>query len=134
MSLGELEMNVSPDLYDSSFFDSNVSSGPPVRVRVLTLDEIAAAEGIKGRGLMKIDVQFSEHLVLDGGIEFLKQIDIILIEVSLRRLVPGCKTFVEIVNQLRALGFEYREYAGTWRDPPTGELLQQDGIFARQKI
>jgi FkbM family methyltransferase len=131
---GELEMNVSPDLYGSSFLDSSVSSGRPVKVRIRTLDEIAVREGIKGRGLLKIDVQFSEHLVLDGAIEFLKQVDAIFLEVSLRRLVPGCKIFVEIVDQLHQLGFEYRDYAGTWRDPATGELLQQDGVFARQNI
>lgn len=131
---GKLEMNVSPDLYGSSFFDSSVSSGPPVEVRVRTLDEIAVSEAIQGRGLLKIDAQFSEHLVLDGGIEFLKQVDVIFLEVSLRRIVPECKIFVEIVDLLHRLGFEYREYAGTWRDPSTGELLQQDAIFARPII
>jgi FkbM family methyltransferase len=129
---GELEMNVSPDLYGSSFFDFSASSGRPVRIRVRTLDEIALGEGIQGRGLLKIDVQFSEHLVLEGSIEFLKQVDVIFVEVSLRRFVPVCKTFLEILNQLHGLGFEYRDYAGTWRDPATGELLQQDAIFARQ--
>jgi FkbM family methyltransferase len=128
---GELEMNVSPDLYGSSFFDARVSSDRPVRVRVRTLDEIALTERIQGRGLLKIDVQFSEHLVIEGGIEFLKRVDFIFLEVSLKRLVPACKTFIEIANQLHGLGFEYREYAGTWRDPGTGELLQQDAIFAR---
>jgi len=131
---GELEMNVSPDLYGSSFFDASVSSGRPVRVRVRTLDEIAVTEHIQGRGLLKIDVQFSEHLVLEGGTEFLKRVDFIFLEVSLKRFVPACKTFIEIANQLHGLGFEYREYAGTWRDPGTGELLQQDAIFARPTI
>jgi FkbM family methyltransferase len=131
---GRLEMNVSPDLYGSSFFDSSVSSGPLVQVSVRTLDEIAVSESIQGRGLLKIDAQFSEHLVLEGGIEFLKQVDVVFLEVSLRRIVPECKIFVEIVNQLHGLGFEYREYAGTWRDPSTGELLQQDAIFARHSV
>jgi FkbM family methyltransferase len=131
---GKLEMNVSPDLYGSSFFDSSVRSGPPVQVSVRTLDEIAASESIQGRGLLKIDAQFSEHLVLEGGIELLKQVDVVFLEVSLRRIVPECKIFVEIVNQLHELGFEYREYAGTWRDPSTGELLQQDAIFARHSV
>lgn len=28
----------------------------------------------------------------------------------------------------------YRDYAGTWRDPATGELFKQDAIFAWQNI
>jgi len=131
---GELEMNVSPDLYGSSFFDFSASSGHSVRVRVRTLDEIAVGEGIQGRGLLKIDAQFSEHLVLDGGNEFLKRVDVIFVEVSLRRFFPTGKTYVEMVNQLHELGFDYRDYAGTWRDPATGKLVQQDAIFARPNI
>jgi FkbM family methyltransferase len=128
----ELELNVSPDLYGSSFFDSSASAGRSIQVRVRTLDEIAVSEAILGRGMLKIDVQFSEHLVLDGGRAFLQQVDVIFIEVSLRRFVPAGKTFFEIVDQLHGLGFEYRDYAGAWRDPATGELLQQDAVFARQ--
>jgi FkbM family methyltransferase len=135
---GELEMNVSPDLYGSSFFDSSSSADGSSRqivpVKIRTLDEIACTEGIKGRGLLKIDVQFSEHLVLDGATNFLKQVDVIFLEVSLRRFVPECKTFVEIMIQLHGLGFEYTDYAGTWRDSATGELLQQDVVFARPKL
>jgi hypothetical protein len=130
---GNLEMNVSPDLYGSSFFDSgNHLPGRHLkRVTIRTLDEIARNEGIRGRGLLKIDVQFSEHLALEGAAQFLKNVDAIFLEVSLRRFVPECRTFVEIMNQLHGLGFRYGDYAGSWRDPSTGELLQQDAVFVR---
>ena len=130
---GNLEMNVSPDLYGSSFFDSGIDlPGRHLkRVTIRTLDEIARSEGIRGRGLLKIDVQFSEHLALEGAAQFLKNVDAIFLEVSLRRFVPECKTFVEIMNQLHGLGFRYGDYAGSWRDPSTGELLQQDAVFVR---
>ncbi|MBV9489985.1 MAG: FkbM family methyltransferase [Verrucomicrobia bacterium] len=127
--------HVSHDLYGSSFFeDESFADGrayEDVEVSVRTLDEIAETEGIAGRGLVKIDTQFSEHLVIGGAARFLEQVDFILVEVSLFRLSPECRIFPEIVEQLRACGFYYYDEAGGWRDPSTGQLLQQDAVFAR---
>lgn len=83
---------------------------------------------------MKIDVQFAEHLVLEGAQGFLGQIDVIFIELSLGRLRPQAKTFAEMLNYLRDLGFEYFDVAGSWRQPETGQLVQQDGVFVRAAL
>jgi len=87
--------------------------------------------GRLGRGMLKIDVQFSEHLVLEGATKFLQQIDFIFVEVSLKRFLPNIWVYGEMIEFLRTKGFEYFDHAGAWRDPTTGELLQQDVVFAR---
>jgi FkbM family methyltransferase len=132
---GETVLHVSQDLYGSSIF--NLSAFPddrrftPLKVPIRTLDEIAKTENIKGRGILKIDVQFSEHLVLEGASEFLRQVDFVLIEVSLKRFTPEVKVLDEFVEIFKRCGFRYYDFAGDWRDSKTGELLQHDIIFAR---
>jgi FkbM family methyltransferase len=128
---GEAEITVSPDLYKSSLFPLGEPTYESVRVPIQTLDAIVASLSISGRGLLKLDVQFAEHLVLAGAANFLKQVDAIFIEVSMDRQVPGAKTFLEMMILLQGLGFRYFDQAGTWREPGTGRLLQADAIFIR---
>ena len=47
------------------------------------------------------------------------QIDVIFVELSLGRLRPQAKTFAEMLDYLRHLGFEYFDVAGSWRQPDT---------------
>jgi FkbM family methyltransferase len=135
---GELELNISPDLYSSSFLDGPESSPDRQwerkRVPVRTLDEIGSTLSISGRGLLKIDVQLAEHLVLDGAARFLEQVDVVCLELSLRRFVPTSKTLLDMIKTLHELGFEYFDYAGAWRNTSTGHMLQQDTIFIRSSV
>jgi FkbM family methyltransferase len=133
-----IKFNVAPDLYGSSLLADSGSSKEgawkQLHVPAKTLAALARELGINGHGLMKIDVQFAEHLVLEGAKGFLDQIDVIFIELSLGRLRPQAKTFVEMLNYLRGLGFEYFDVAGWWRNPPAGQLVQQDAVFVRRSL
>ena len=135
---GEMELNISPDLYSSSFLDGAETSPDRhwdrAQVPVRTLDEISSTLPIQGRGLLKIDVQLAEHLVLDGAIRFLEQVDVICLELSLERFAPVAKTLIEMVTKLHDLGFEYFDYAGSWRNSKTGRLIQQDTVFIRSSL
>jgi FkbM family methyltransferase len=135
---GTITFNMAPDLYGSSFVADSGSSKEgawkQLQVPAKTLAELALELGVGGRGLMKIDVQFAEHLVLEGAKGFLDQIDVIFVELSLGRLRPQAKTFAEMFNYLRGLGFEYFDVAGWWREPQTGQLVQQDAVFARRAL
>jgi FkbM family methyltransferase len=134
---GLLEINVSDDLYGSSLLDMSGHADQRQfkkrKIPVRTLDEIASTFQIQGRGILKIDVQCAEHLVLLGAKKLLDQIDFILVELSLERLAPGSKIFDEIVFYLRQIGFQYYDEAGGWRDPVTGQLVQQDAVFQRAR-
>jgi hypothetical protein len=132
---GEAVLNVSADLYSSSLLDgpeeSPDRSWEKVQVPIRTLDEISSSCSIKGRGILKIDVQMAEHLVLDGATHFLEQIDVICIELSLNRFAPSCKTLFEMMTKLHELGFQYFDTAGSWRQSRSGRMIQQDSIFMR---
>ena len=136
--LGEMDLNISPDLYSSSFLDGAETSPDrhwdQARVPVRTLDEISSTLSIAGRGLLKIDVQLAEHLVLDGASRFLAQVDVIHAELSLSRFAATSKTMFEMITRLHDLGFEYFDYAGAWRSSKTGRMIQQDTLFMRSSL
>jgi hypothetical protein len=84
--------------------------------------------------LLKIDVQFAEHLVLAGAKELLPQVDAILVELSLFRYASQAKLFHEMCDLIRTLGFRYFEDVGGWRSPITGIQLQKDVLFVRESL
>jgi FkbM family methyltransferase len=132
---GAAELNVSPDLYGSSLLhpgDSRVYE--TVKVPVVTLDQIAREKKLSGRGLLKIDVQFTEHLVLAGARQLLDQVDALLLELSLFRYAPEAMLFPEMYELVRGLGFHYYEDTGGWRSPADGTTLQKDVLFVRDRL
>ncbi|HLH56069.1 MAG TPA: FkbM family methyltransferase [Verrucomicrobiae bacterium] len=132
---GEARLNVSPDLYGSSLLHPEVSSsGQTITVPVMTLDQIAAEKNLAGRGLLKVDVQFTEHLVLAGARQLLQQVDALILELSLFRYAPEALLFPEMCDLVRGLGFHYYEDMGGWRSPVDGTTLQKDVLFVRDSL
>jgi len=132
---GEAELNVSPDLYGSSLLNAgNAQPGETVKVPVTTLDQVACEKKLTGRGLLKIDVQFTEHLVLAGAQQLLKQVDALILELSLFRYAPQAKLFPEMCDLARSLGYHYYEDVGGWRSPVDGTTLQKDVLFVRDPL
>lgn len=130
--VGEMDLGVSNDLYGSSLLrPSDLRTYEPLRVSVLTLDELARQKEVFGRGLLKIDVQFAEHLVLAGAPQLLPQIDVLIVELSLFRYSQEARLFEEMCELIRGLGFRYYEDVGGWRSPVDGTLLQKDVVFVR---
>ncbi len=131
---GEAELNVSPDLYGSSLLHPGDSRPyETLKVPILTLDQIAQEKKLVGRGLLKIDVQFTEHLVLAGATQLLEQVDALLLELSLFRYAPEAMLFPEMCDLVRKLGFHYCEDIGGWRSPVDGTTLQKDVLFVRDR-
>lgn len=126
---------VAGDLYGSSLlFAEHVSD--TVVVPVTTLDAIARENSLVGRGMIKVDVQFAEHLVIQGGLETIaNNIDVMIIEVTLATTTihqaRPVLSMLEFANRLRDLGFTIIDVVGAWRDPKTGECIQLDLAFAR---
>jgi FkbM family methyltransferase len=132
---GEAELNVSPDLYGSSLLQPAASHPhETVRVPVLTLDQVAREKQLNGRGLLKVDVQFTEHLVLAGAAQLLGQVDALLLELSLFRYAPEAMLFPDMLDLVRSLGFDYYEDTGGWRSPVDGTTLQKDVLFVRPSL
>jgi FkbM family methyltransferase len=132
---GEAEFKVSDDLYGSSLLDPGEHRPYELlKVPVLTLDQIAAEKHLTGRGLLKIDVQFAEHLVLAGAQQLIKQVDALVLELSLFRYAPEAMLFPEMFELVRSLGFNYCEDIGGWRSPVDGTTLQKDVLFVRDSL
>ena len=132
---GEAEFKVSDDLYGSSLLDPGENRAYELlKVPVLTLDQIAAEKKLTGRGLLKIDVQFAEHLVLAGAQQLIKQVDALVLELSLFRYAPEAMLFPEMFELVRSLGFNYCEDIGGWRSPVDGTTLQKDVLFVRDSL
>jgi FkbM family methyltransferase len=132
---GETQFNVSHDLYGSSLLlPTDERAYTPRQVRVSTLDSIKHKQGLTGHGILKIDVQCAEHLVLEGAVEVLQQVDILLLELTLRKSAEGAKTMLEMVDMLTRQGYVYADDVGCWRNPVTGLLEQKDVLFVREEF
>jgi FkbM family methyltransferase len=132
---GIARFQVSADLYGSSLLNpSDSREYESIEVPVTTLDDLAIERSIKGRGILKLDIQFAEHLALEGGRKFLDQVDVVIVELTLMRLAKEAKTFLEMVEMFRDLGFRYYDDVGEWRSPQDGTLIQKDVVFVRNDL
>jgi FkbM family methyltransferase len=134
---GTASFKVSGNLYNSSLLEiTGIDSiQDTVSVPVKTIDQIVREENLEGRGLLKVDVQFAEHLVVAGAIDALKtKIDVVILELTLARVHPEAKTLLEVSNQMDQLGFRLFDTVGEWRTPATGELEQLDLAFVRRGL
>jgi hypothetical protein len=105
-----------------------------ITVAVKTLDQVATDEQISGRGILKLDVQCAEHIVLEGAKEFIAQVDLVVAELSFIRYDQDALVFNEMLNLLDQLGFRYYDETGEWRSPIDGTLLQKEVVFIRQDL
>jgi FkbM family methyltransferase len=132
---GKNSFQVSPDLWGSSLLNpSDFRFYETVEVEVVTLDNLANAKAISGRGILKVDVQCAEHLVLQGANYFLEQVDVIVVELSLIRYDKQAKILSEMMQLIEGLGYRYYDDVGCWRSPKDGTLLQKDIVFLRKDL
>jgi len=101
---------------------------------VKTLDKVAQDENITGRGILKLDVQHAEHLVLEGASHFLTKVDLIIAKLSFIRYDEKALVFLQMVNLLDQLGFRHYDETDEWRSPIDGTLLQKEVAFIRQNL
>ncbi|MGL5035381.1 MAG: FkbM family methyltransferase, partial [Microcystaceae cyanobacterium] len=133
--VGQLSFQVSPDLYGSSLLTpADFRKYETVTVEVKTLDQVASEERLSGRGILKLDVQCAEHIVLEGAKVFLEQVDLVIAELSLVRYDANALVYLEMLNLLDQLGFRYYDETGGWRSPIDGTLLQKELVFIRQDL
>jgi FkbM family methyltransferase len=132
---GQTVFQISPDLYGSSLLNpADFRTYESINVSIRTLDDIADKENLLGRGLLKIDVQCAEHLVLQGAKRIINQIDAIVIELSFVRYDPNALIFSEMLDLLKEMGFRYYDETGDWRSPIDGTLLQKEIVFVRNDL
>lgn len=103
-----------------------------ITVPVRTLDAVLEGRDLPPDTLLKIDVQGFEQKVLAGAVASLPRLRWIILEASLKPLYQGEAVFLELQDQLKALGFAFKRPVGFLQHGTTDEVLQMDCLFERQ--
>jgi FkbM family methyltransferase len=103
-------------------------------VQLRRLDEYSDQMDLSSRTLLKIDVQGYEDRVLRGAKQVLKQVDYVLVEVSVAPLYEEQAQFDPIYSFLLQSGFSYVGNLEQMLSPLDGSILQLDALFIKNGI
>jgi FkbM family methyltransferase len=128
---GTLSMKVHGD--QSSFLNSEYASGPGQEraVEVRTLDSFLGSDLLDPPAMIKADVQGYELEVLKGAGKCLNTTQLLLLEVSFRRIYAGCPLAHEVISHVASAGFRAYDICSYVQRPRDGELVQADMIFVK---
>jgi FkbM family methyltransferase len=127
---GTLALRASGD--QSSFLEGPMTAGGTIRqVSVRTLDSFLGSELVGPPDFIKADVQGYEIEVLKGAQRCLEAAQLLLLEVSFRRLYVNCPLAHDVVSYVGARGFRIYDICTYAQRPRDGELVQADMLFAR---
>lgn len=133
--LGEVAINVHPDLVGSSVYlegeDSGVN-GVPRAVPSVTLDDLQREKELRAPFLMKIDVQGAELDVLRGAEALLAKTEYVLLEVSLFAFFKGGPALFDVLSYMGARGFVVYDLCGLQYRPLDHALSQVDVAFCKE--
>jgi len=101
-------------------------------IEIDTLDNIFHNKELVKNILLKIDVQGFEKEVLLGGKDIIKDITLIIIEISFLELYEGSTNFSVVYKMLNQAGFEYIGAIDQYYNPLNGGPLQQDALFLKK--
>ncbi|MGV6803646.1 MAG: FkbM family methyltransferase [Ruegeria sp.] len=103
-------------------------------VEVSTLDSELKNTDLSGDILLKTDCQGADLLVLKGGTEVLKKVDIAIVEASFFRFWgPHQPDFYEIIEFMKTNGFVVYDFLDGLFRPSDNALGQIDVVFVREK-
>jgi len=103
------------------------------KIEIRRLDDILKNTLIAKPYFVKIDVQGFEAEVIKGGMETIKNANVIILETSFIQLYEGAPLFDDIYVILRDAGFEYIGAYDQLANPNDGMILQQDAIFIKKQ-
>jgi FkbM family methyltransferase len=130
---GEAVLHVDPDkpMRTSLLEPPSGRPKPPEerRVPVTTLDRLAAECGWQPPFGVKVDAEGTDHLVIMGATEVLKETQFVIAEIWVSPTYDiGC-TFAEFVALMDTRGFELRDILNAPRSRVTGDVLYVDALF-----
>jgi FkbM family methyltransferase len=127
---GQLDLWAHGD--QSSFLRSSDFPGRRRAVELRTLDSFIGTHSLQAPVLLKADVQGYELEVLKGASRCLDMCEVLLIEVSFRRLYEDSPLAHDIVGYLGSKGFRVYDICSFVQRPADNELVQCDIVFARE--
>lgn len=138
----EVEFHVNEHSHSSSILplaDSHSKAFPnaqekeTISVKVSTLDDVFSSIELKSPVLLKLDVQGYEAQTLLGGLKTLQRVDYVILEASFKPMYEGEMVFMDIVRLMEEYGFSFLRPVGWLSHPKTGEILQMDALFMKEK-
>lgn len=140
---GSAEINIAGNSTSSSLLEmlpTHLSAAPHSKyigtetIRVDTVDRQLPDLGTwDGEIWLKVDTQGFEGEVLKGAIASLPKIRCVQLEMSLAPLYGGSETFDSLLATMKAAGYRLVGLQPGFMDQQSGELLQADGIFRRDR-
>jgi FkbM family methyltransferase len=128
---GHLDLLVHGD--QSSFLPSDsFAAREAQRVEVRPLDSFLGSEWMQPPDLIKADVQGFELEVLAGATACLEKAQLLLLEVSYRRIYRNLPLAHEVIAFAGRAGFRIYDICTYSGRPSDGELTQSDILFARE--
>lgn len=131
------------DLYGSSMMHSLKEDSEKLqRVRVSTLDKEMEGVDLSGHVLLKTDCQGADLLALKGGVETLKQCDVVIVEASLFRFwgqhQPDFYDIVHFMKQNEFVLYDLLDGLLRPADAALGQIdlvfVKEDGFFRQKKF
>jgi FkbM family methyltransferase len=103
------------------------------KIKIMRLDDIEQQLEIEIKKpiLIKIDVQGFEDKVILGGLQLIKQADVLIIEMSTLPLYEGQLLFDNLYHLIKSLGFKYQGNLTQLNSAVDGKVVQVDGIFVK---
>ena len=102
-----------------------------IKVDSIRLDKFFRNKKLKPPIFMKIDVQGAELDVLESASDYIKNIDVIILEISLVKLYQDTPTFDDLYQYLKIAGMNFVNIVDRLYSPENKKILQFDAIFIR---
>lgn len=132
----DIVINVHPDhLHGSSTYKETMgvqADGYERTIRMVTVDDVIAKEGLSGPFLLKVDVQGAELDVLEGAQAALSETEAVALEVSMFELMKEAPQFHDVVAYMKERGFVAFEVVPALNRPLDNALAQVDMIFVKE--
>ncbi len=113
---------------------SHTSRSTKETITIKTLDGIAPGLNLAGRPyLVKIDVQGFEDRVIKGGINTIRNAEILLVEMSYEILYDRQLLFDDLYRIIVPLGFEFAGNMVQTFNSGNGHIVYSDSIFLKRK-
>ncbi len=125
----KLDLSISSDLFISSFAYGGTSSR---QVAVESLDVLLAEGKIPQGDFLKIDVQGFELEVLSGATNFVRGVQVVIMETYYHRFAPRMSLVHEAVGLMHQKGFRVYEILDQLRRPHDNAIGQCDICFVRE--
>jgi FkbM family methyltransferase len=114
----------------SKYRENNNYPFETIQMEQTTLDNLLAGDTHKYE-LLKLDVQGAELDVLAGATERLKDVEVILMEISLLNYNENAPLLHDVLSKMSEFGFVLFDIADEHRIGQNDHLFQVDGIFLR---